>query len=47
MENESKFTINEIKTYILSQDNVESILANLSEDNIRKANHPIEGEGEE
>lgn len=41
------FTIEEIKTYLLSQDSMGDILYNLSEENIVKANLPKEDESEE
>lgn len=37
-----KFTIEEIKNYVLSQDSMGDIAYNLSAENIRKANEPKE-----
>lgn len=38
---ENKFTVEEIKNYILSQDSLGDILYNLNADNIRKSNSCI------
>jgi len=37
---EKKFTVAEIKKYLLSQDSMGDILYNLSAENIEKANEP-------
>ena len=39
---EEKFTLDEIRNYILSQDSMGDILYFLSAENIRKANEPKE-----
>lgn len=38
---EERFTIEEFKKYLLSQDSMGDILYNLSSENVRKANIPI------
>ena len=47
MANEPKFTISEIKNYLISQDSLGDVVFNLSEENIKKANYPIPDGGEE
>jgi len=42
-----KFTIEEIKNYIISQDSLGDVLYNLKEENIIKANQPQEKEEED
>lgn len=42
---EDKFTIDEIKTYIMSQDSLGDVIYNLSADNIRKSITPETIEG--
>ena len=44
---EEKFTIEEIKNYILSQDSLGDVLYNLKVEKIKKANEPKEDIDEE
>lgn len=43
----TEFTVEQIKTYILSQDSMGDILYNLNVENIRKANTPTPDEWED